>query len=77
MQEGVSANQLGSTAGEASGQPAGFVMEVVGTGEDPEEARAVANATADALVSVSDQRFTEESSRNADNLAEQAQKAAT
>jgi uncharacterized protein involved in exopolysaccharide biosynthesis len=77
VQEGVSANQLGSTAGEASGQPAGFVMEVVGTGEDPEEARAVANATADALVSVSDQRFTEESSRNADNLAEQAQKAAT
>jgi hypothetical protein len=32
-------------------------MEVVGTGENPEEARAVANATADALVAVSEKRF--------------------
>ncbi|MBP7985953.1 Wzz/FepE/Etk N-terminal domain-containing protein [Candidatus Neomicrothrix sp.] len=76
VQAGVSANQLGSTDGEASGQPAGFVMEVVGTGENPEEARAVANATADALVAVSEKRFTSESARNVDNLAEQAKKAA-
>lgn len=76
VQAGVSANQLGSTAGEASGQPSGFVMEVVGTGEDPEEARSVANATADALVAVSDQRFTEESTQNADNLGSQAEQAA-
>jgi len=75
VQAGVSANQLGATAGESSGQPNSYVLELVGTGEDPKQARAVAEVAADAVVGVSARRFAAESRRHADNLEAQARAA--
>lgn len=71
VQAGLSAGQLGSSAGESSGQPSSFILELTGTGETPEQARDVANAAADAVVTVSANRFTTESKANADRLETQ------
>jgi len=76
VQAGLSAGQLGSSAGESSGQPSSFILELTGTGETPEQARDVANAAADAVVKVGAARFATDSKANVDRLKTQVDDAA-
>jgi len=70
VQEGILAGQLGSTSGEGAGQPGSYILELVGSGESPEQARDITNVAADALVQVSANRFKEDAKRYADLMGE-------
>ena len=65
-----------SSVRRSSGQANSYIVEIAGTGADPEQARDVTNVAADAAVQVSAKRFSEESRVNAENLAAEAQAAA-
>jgi uncharacterized protein involved in exopolysaccharide biosynthesis len=71
VQEGILAGQLGATSGDGAGQPGSYILEIVGSGESPEQARDITNVAADALVQVSANRFKEDAKRYADLLGDQ------
>jgi uncharacterized protein involved in exopolysaccharide biosynthesis len=75
VQEGILAGQLGATSGEGAGQPGSYILEIVGSGTSPEQARDITNVAADALVQVSANRFKEDAKRHADLLGEQVKAA--
>ena len=77
VQGNVSAHQLGTTSGGATGQPSSYVIEVAAQGDSPEQARAIANASADALVAISQERFQQDSQNYADTLQTEVTKANT
>lgn len=57
VQGDINAQQLGATAGEASGQPSSYILQIGATGTTPELAGAIANSVADELIATSDERF--------------------
>ena len=61
VQGAVSAHQLGTTSGGATGQPASYVLEITANGTSPNEARDIANASADILVDLSNERYATDS----------------
>ncbi len=61
VQGAVSAHQLGTTSGGATGQPASYVLEITANGTTPGEARDIANASADILVDISNERYATDS----------------
>ena len=61
VQGAVSAHQLGTTSGGATGQPASYVLEITANGTTPDEARDIANASADILVDLSNERYATDS----------------
>lgn len=75
VQEGLTAGQLGVASGEDAGKPGSYVLEIVGTGTTPEQARAVTNAAANALVAVSQERFEADSKASVQRLAKQLKRA--
>ncbi len=61
VQASVSAHQLGTTTGGATGQPASYVIEITANGTTPAEARDIANTSADILVDLSNERYATDS----------------
>ena len=61
VQGAVSAHQLGTTSGGATGQPASYVIEITANGTTPAEARDIANTSADILVDLSNERYAADS----------------
>ncbi|MGZ4692560.1 MAG: Wzz/FepE/Etk N-terminal domain-containing protein [Acidimicrobiales bacterium] len=61
VQGAVSAHQLGTTSGGATGQPASYVLEITANGTTPTEARDIANTSADILVDISNERYATDS----------------
>lgn len=57
VQNGTSAQPLGTNAGSSAGMNGSYVLEVQGSGRTAEEARAVTDAVADELVATSRRRF--------------------
>lgn len=56
VQNGTTAEQLGTTAGATAGQPGSYVLEITGSGDSGRQAQAVTNALADQLVQVSSEQ---------------------
>jgi uncharacterized protein involved in exopolysaccharide biosynthesis len=76
VQEGTSANQLGSTAGQSAGTPGSYVLEVSGSGKTGEEAAKVTNVLADHVVATSDARFRSGATKYVSALEAQVNQAA-
>ena len=75
VQGNVTGHQLGTTSGGATGQPSSYVFEITAEGDSPEQARAIANSSANALVAVSQERFRQDSQNYADSLQSQVTQA--
>ena len=71
VQEGTRAASLGVNAGAAAGTSGSYVLEITSSGRTAEEARAVTDAVADALVRTSNARFKGDSATYIGNLEEQ------
>lgn len=71
VQEGTRAASLGVNAGQAAGTAGSYVLEISSSGRTAEEAKAVTDAVADALVRTSNARFKGDSATYIGNLEEQ------
>ncbi len=71
VQAAVSAHQLGTTSGGATGQPASYVIEITANGTTPAEARDIANTSADILVDISNERYATDSANYIASLQSQ------
>ncbi|HEY5822515.1 MAG TPA: Wzz/FepE/Etk N-terminal domain-containing protein [Propionibacteriaceae bacterium] len=77
VQEGITAQPTGTNSGADAGQQASYVLEVTASGNSPEQAKAVTDALANELVSLSNDRFKRDADANVVALQKQVKIAQT
>ena len=75
VQEGITAQPVGTNAGSGSGQPGSYVLEVVAAGDSPAQARAITDAVAQQLVAEGNTRFQRDARTHIESLEEQVEAA--
>ena len=64
IQEGTTAEPVGTNQGATAGQPGSYVLQVNASGRNPEAARAITDAVAATLVKLSNERFQRDAEKN-------------
>jgi uncharacterized protein involved in exopolysaccharide biosynthesis len=70
-ESGVKGSDLAPTGGADTGQPDSYILEISASGENAKQARDIANASADALMTITQTRFTADSRAYAKALTTQ------